>query len=276
MSRIFLAVLIIIVGAISAFAQKRSTVMGDAWVGEVVSTNEATREITLKSTENVKTETFVAVLREGYTVTRRDGSVQELRLSEIVPGSRVRVFYKTDNQDIGGRKVKIYKISQIDFLGRDEYARLRESLNLDAATPVILAKSDNLPAITPLKIHLAIDIPHLSERFVYWVIEWNKEKATKHGPLELVDNPATSDIALVVYRGSEKIVAPYLQFLGSDSSTKLFPVTAYIVINSHAPLKVLWTQIVVLSSEERVGITRGFLEKEIEKRMKARQQAQKK
>src|SRR5688572_31939452 len=129
--QILLAGLIVAVLASLVFAQKRTTILGDAWIGEVVTANDSTREITLRHPEKNKTETFVGLLEEGYKLKMKDGSQRELRVSEITPGTRIRVFYKTKQQTDGRQKMKVRSIYRVDFLGKDEYTRLREALMLE-------------------------------------------------------------------------------------------------------------------------------------------------
>src|SRR5712671_4780248 len=51
---------------------------GDTWSGEVTSTNDDTREITLTYNKGSKTETFTGVLQVGYKVKLKDGTSHEL------------------------------------------------------------------------------------------------------------------------------------------------------------------------------------------------------
>src|SRR5208283_3815083 len=67
---------------------------GDIWTGEVVSTDDATREITLTYTNGKKTETFAGVLIDNYQVKTKDGSMKELKPSGIPKGARIVVFYQ--------------------------------------------------------------------------------------------------------------------------------------------------------------------------------------
>lgn len=236
-------------------AQKRSTVLGDAWTGEVVATSNTTREITIKYDGKGNIETFTGVLIEGYKMKMKDGSFHELNLSEIPVGSRVRVFAKSKEQASGGTKVKIHLISRIDFLGKDEYARLREQLNLSASVPVTLVESKELPASSPLKIYLAIEDQRISESFIEWVNEWNKDNGAKHGSLEVVSNLADANVYLVRYSGSKLLV-------------DIVPTaTAFLAVPKNDGLEVIWKQAFVINSDQ---VTSPAIEKEIEKRMKAR------
>jgi len=90
---------------------------GDTWTGEVTSVNEDSREITLFYTDGKKkTETFVATVQEGYKVKLKDGSLAELKVSMIPPGSKLRVYYMNKDRKVGGQKEKIHEIFRIDFL----------------------------------------------------------------------------------------------------------------------------------------------------------------
>jgi hypothetical protein len=274
MGRKLLVALILFICASSVFAQKKATIFGDTWTGEVVAANETTREITLRYTGKGETETFTGILEEGDKVKRNDGSLQALKVSEIVPGTRIRVFYKTKQQDVGGVKTKVRSIYRVNFLGRDEYTRLRESLNLEPTAPVSLAESETFPAATPLKVYLATELPHIKDRFVVWLRKWNKEKAAKYGPLELVPELAQSDVALVAYRGSEHVIQQlpmeFYDRAGNPHKGMSSHATAYIVVRGDAGLKVLWSRDLIVTSLEKVEISDPLFEKEIEKRMKAR------
>jgi hypothetical protein len=96
MKRALLVLLGIVVLASPAAAQKASTIVGKTFKGVVVSSNEATREITIGYTDTAKntTETFVGVLKKGYLVRLRDGTQRELLLSEVKPGLRSVLFIK--------------------------------------------------------------------------------------------------------------------------------------------------------------------------------------
>jgi hypothetical protein len=248
------------------------TILGDAWTGKVISTSDATREITLRHPDDNKTEIFVGILEEGYKVKMKDGSLRELKVSEMTPGMRVRVFYKTKQQDFGGRKMKIHSIHRVDFLGRDEYTRLREALRLEPSVPVILAESGKLPMSNPLKVFLAIEPPHVKDRFIEWVSRWNKEQAAKYGSIELVPDPAQSDISVVVYWGADETIMLLPAMIYDERSGRtrdVFAATAHLVTKEAEGLKVLWQKSLMLSSEKLEG-SGGLIEKEIEKRMKAR------
>jgi hypothetical protein len=89
---------------------------GDTWSGEVSGTNDASREITLVYNSSKKTETFVGVLRQGYTIKLQDGRSVELKPSMVHTGSRLRVYYIEKTRKVNGQKEKFNEIIQIDFL----------------------------------------------------------------------------------------------------------------------------------------------------------------
>jgi len=87
---------------------------GDTWTGEVVSTNDTTREITLTYTNGKKSETFTGVLKDNFQVKMKDGSMKELNPSGIPKGARITVFYQAKTKKVDGNKVKYYEIFQLN------------------------------------------------------------------------------------------------------------------------------------------------------------------
>jgi hypothetical protein len=236
-----------------SFAQKTTTVLGDSWIGEVVATNNSTREITIKF--EGKSKTFTGAVVEGYQVKMKDGSSHELKVSEIPIGTRIRVFSKTKEQDVGGRKAIVNLISRIDFLGKDEFVRLREQLNVSSSISVTLAELKGFPSANPLKIYLAIEDPKVSESLVEWISEWNKDNGAKYGTLEIVSDISKADVYLARYRGSNLIV-------------QIMPTaTVFLVVPKNDGLEVIWRQALAINPDK---VSSPTIEKEIEKRMKAR------
>ncbi len=92
---------------------------GDTWTGEVTGTNDDTREITLSYKKKDKEETFTGVLEQGYKVKMKDGSYHELKVSDIPAGTRIRVYYFTKAEKVGGEKKKINNIFQVKFLSKE-------------------------------------------------------------------------------------------------------------------------------------------------------------
>jgi hypothetical protein len=86
----------------------------DTWTGEVVSTNDATREITLDYANGKKSEAFTGVLVDHFKVKMKDGSLKELNPSGIPNGARITVFYQAKTKKINGNKEKYYEIFQIN------------------------------------------------------------------------------------------------------------------------------------------------------------------
>jgi len=86
----------------------------DTWTGEVVSTDDTTREITLTYTNGAKSESFTGVLKDNFQVKMKDGSMKELKPSGIPKSARVTVFYQARTKKVDGNKVKYYEIFQIN------------------------------------------------------------------------------------------------------------------------------------------------------------------
>lgn len=264
MRRMLLVVLVATLLANAVNGQKQTTPFGDAWTGEVVATNDATREITLRHSDKNKTETFSGVLEAGYKVKMKDGSLREPKVSEIPPGTRIRVFYKTKN--------KVNQIHKVDFLGIDEYTKLREALNVGPSAPVVVAESGKFPEASPLKIYVAVVQPYIKDGFAAWVDRWNKKEAAKYGSIEIIPDPAGADISLVTYWGKDEsyILPPILLYdQRGDALDEIYPATAHIVAREAGGLKVLWQQFLFLPPK-KLGNYTGPFEKEVEKRMKAR------
>lgn len=254
-----------------ASAQKASTVFGETVKGVVVTANEATREITLAYPDKDTTQTFVAVLESGYKQRLRDGTFRELAISELKPGLRLRVFFKQKTEMVNGRKVKVAVINRIEFLGRDEYTKLREILDLPPSFPVTRVASTKLPAGDPLKVHLAIAQPEIEKRFLRWVKQWNEYDGRKYGRVEVISDREQADISAVFFWGTDEMsdfVSLEMGFQGYGLHT-MSPGTAQFVTKDAEGLKVLWLRL-VLETPERADELQGLMEKELEKRLKAR------
>lgn len=270
MRQALLAALLVSLFSTIVFSQKRTTIIGDAWTGVVESTNETTREITIVNPDK-KTETFTGVLKEGYQVKLKDGASHELKLSEIKPGLRIRVFYKSKTLDVAGQSKKVKLINRLDFLGRDEHTRVREMLNLEPSIPLSIEESSKLPNKDPLKLYLAIDPQNLTQGMAQWVVLWNKDQSLKYGRVEIVDDLAQADLSLVVYWGSDETVALItlpMGFDGGDLGDYTFG-TTYLVSKDDKGLHVFWQWRVTLLVKAPEA-TAPFLGKELEKRLKAR------
>lgn len=90
---------------------------GDTWTGAVTTTDDQTRTVTLTYSSKKKTEAFTGVLKEGCCkVKMSDGTVQELKPSELSPGRRIVVYYISRTTKAEGKKSTVNEIFKIDFL----------------------------------------------------------------------------------------------------------------------------------------------------------------
>ena len=266
---------VILAGATGAIvAQKRSTLMGDIVVGELTGKDEATREITIKYPGKEGTEIFNGVLADGHKLRMGDGGLFDLKLSEILPGMHVRVFYKAGHQKVNGQEKKINKISKLEVLGNDEFFRLRNQLSLVPSTAVAHAEKDDLPASSPLKVYLDIPFNHVHQQLVEWNNKWNRKNGDVYGKLELVSDLKQADILIVVARGADTSVAvlPLMISAEGKAEGQWSHATSYLVVKDAERLKVLWTGVApVFSLEREVSPkTVELVTAEVEKRMKAR------
>ena len=85
----------------------------DTWTGEVVSTDDVTREIILTYTNGKKSETFTGFLKDNFQVNMKDGSLKERKPSGIPKGARITVFYQAKTRKVNGSKVKYSEIFKI-------------------------------------------------------------------------------------------------------------------------------------------------------------------
>ena len=257
-------------------AQKKDTFIGTMVIGEVAGTAPDTREITIKYPGKEGTETFSGILADGYKLKMKDGSSRELKIDEITPGIRVKVLYKTKHENVGGQKKKINRIFSIEFLGRDEFSRLRTQLNINPSTVVVHAKDDHLPSVSPIKVFLAIAYDNIRLSVVDWITKWNSKHGDSHGRLELVSDLDRADVLMVIAEGSDTMVAAIqTQYYSGDSvvTSEFSKATLYLVLKDPEKLKVLWTSVVpILISDQTANLSRsrGSITSEMEKRMKAR------
>ncbi|HEX6044616.1 MAG TPA: hypothetical protein VFZ22_09030 [Pyrinomonadaceae bacterium] len=246
--------------------------MGEAWVGVVESVNETTREITLSHPDQSKTEKFVCVLEEGYQVKLKDGTSRELKVSELKPGLRVRIFYKSKTAAVAGRSEKIKVVKRIDFLGRDNFTRMREMLRVEPSIAVTEAKSRELPKTDPFKLHLALEPENMDKGLLKWVERWNKESSAKYGRVEIVNDVAQADASLVAIWGQDDSFMSMVGLMTDGDVRDLRSIgfgTGYLIIKDDKGLHVLWQSSFTIDAEEpqRSG---PFLGQVIEGRLKAR------
>src|ERR1039457_2510367 len=90
---------------------------GDTWTGNVTATDDATRSITLTYTNKNKTETFTGTLKEPCCKVKMvDGTMKDLKVSEISQGRRMIVYYIPTTAKVDGKKSTINEIFKVDFL----------------------------------------------------------------------------------------------------------------------------------------------------------------
>lgn len=90
---------------------------GDTWTGVVTTTDDTKRSVTLTYSSKKKTETFTGVLQVGCCkVQMSDGSVQELKPSELSPGRRIMVYYIPRTTKTEGKKSTVNEVFRVDFL----------------------------------------------------------------------------------------------------------------------------------------------------------------
>ena len=88
---------------------------GSTFTGVVASTNEAIREITLRDPQG-SGSSFIGVLAEGYRFEKKDGTLDDLKASEISAGMNISVYYVTEKRKAGEKKYDVNRIYRIKFL----------------------------------------------------------------------------------------------------------------------------------------------------------------
>lgn len=271
-----LLIVVILCGATgSVVAQKKKTIMGDFVVGELTGKDEATREITVKYPGEEGPEIFSGILADDFKLRMAEGSFRILSFSDIVPGLYIRVFYKTRNEKVSGQEKKINKISRIEVLGEDEFFRLRRQLNLHPSISIAHAENgDDLPAVSPLKVYLAIAYNDAHQQLVEWMDKWNRKNGDSYGKLEIVSDLEHADTLIVVAQGSD--TGMEFATLAPDGRTidgVWSRATAYLVVKDAERLKVLWTKAAPVYRTPNSAVSfrpTELVTAEMEKRMKAK------
>jgi hypothetical protein len=128
MNKFLLSLIVLLFCSLPSFAQKGTAepdyyplgFNGDTWTGEVVTTDDSKREITLTYKKKGKEQTFTGILDEGYKLKMKDGSMYELKVSELPPGTKIKVYYiSKTKKDASGVKVKYNEIFRIRFLPKE-------------------------------------------------------------------------------------------------------------------------------------------------------------
>jgi hypothetical protein len=266
MKAMLITAMILWVAPGSVVAQKKSTLMGDIVIGQLTGMNAATREITIKYPGKQGPEIFTGTLADSYKLKTGDNIPQDLKLSEVTPGMQLRLFYKTEKE--------INRIVRVDILGKDEYFRLRNQLTLDPSTQIARAEKDDLPAISPLKIFLAISYDHTHQQLAAWIDKWNQKNGDSVGKLESVSDLDQADILIVVTKGADTLVAALPMLDGDGKVDGVWTqATSYVVVKDAGRLKVLWEGVAPVFSGPKAEVslkTTELVVAEIEKRMKAR------
>ena len=277
-----LLIAMILLGATGPImAQKKNTLMGDFVVGELTRRDEATRKITLKYPGKEGTEIFSGILVDGYKLRMDDGRPSDLKLNDFVPGMRIRVFYKSGSEKVNGQEKKINKITRLDFLGKDEHARLRNQLNVDQSVAIARAEKDDIPAASPLKVYMAIAYTSVQQHLDESLNKWNRKNGAQYGELEFVSELDQADIAIIVARGADTraVVLPVLSPDGKGIAGEWSHATSYLVVKDPGGLKILWTGVAAVFSSPTREVsprTNESLMDELEKRLKARSRSSKK
>jgi hypothetical protein len=88
---------------------------GDTFTGAVTAADDPSRAITLTYTnlKSGKTETLIALLEEGYTAHWKDGTLHEVKPSDIPVGTHLKVYYMTAEHKADGKKTKTTTIFEI-------------------------------------------------------------------------------------------------------------------------------------------------------------------
>jgi hypothetical protein len=257
-----LAASFILMCSLTALPQKVTNDDSDAWLGTVTSVNTGTREITVTSLDKSKPESFTGLLDEGFKTWMLDDSIKQPSISELPVGMGVRLFYETKKEKAGGQKVKVNHIYAIYFLGRDGFERLRIRLKLDPSTVVTLNQATALPNSSPLKLHLSVEPPGLKDTLAKWIEKWNREQADKYGRIELVSELGQADVSLVTFKTvvtlSERALVPE-----EPMALKMPSVHVFLVALKAGGLDILWKDTPPFFPAQQI-------EKEIERRMKAR------
>lgn len=276
MKALLLTIVVLCSAMGSVVAQKKSTWLGDLMVGELAGKDEATREITIKYPGKEGTEIFSGILADDSKLKLGMSRGRDLTLSEIALGTHIRVFYKTQSENVSGQEKKINKISRLEVLGEDRYFRIRRELNLDPATTIAPAENGvDLPTTSPLKVFLSIPYSDVHEEVVEWIEKWNRKNSDSFGKLEIVSDLDHADALIVVAVGSDTIVAEIPDYDTQERVSRGIwsQATSYLVVKNAGRLTVLWTSVDAVyvtqntgSSPRAVNAVTG----QIEKRMKAR------
>ena len=102
---------------------------GDTFTGRMSAWDDVSRQITLTYTDpnRHKNQTFVGVLEADYTIRLKDGTERALIPSDIRPGALLKVYYRTAERKVEGKKEKVNSIFLIAGSPnlKEQYARFQ-------------------------------------------------------------------------------------------------------------------------------------------------------
>jgi len=274
MKKILLCTLMICELATCASAQMGKSFLGRTVKGEIVSADQATREITIKYPGEKGPEVFSGFLVEGYKKKLPDGSQREIMMSDLPPGMRVMALYKDAEQKVGGKKQRVYRIISILSVGKDDFARLRSQLNIDPDTPVEKAENAALPQSAPLKLYVATAYPAVQESVAKWINQWNQKNAGKYGEVQFVADLDHADACVVVAKGADTMVSSIqadMYYEGNKIDANWKYATGYLAVKAPEGFKVLMMMThIVLSTNDGDAVSANGLTSELERRLKLR------
>jgi hypothetical protein len=273
MKKVLLCTLVLCTLTSYAFAQMRQTMIGRTVTGEIVSTDQTTREITIKYPGEKGPEMFTGFLVEGYKKKLKDGSQREIMMSDLPAGMRVMMLYKDAEQKVGGKKQKIYRITSVLSLGKDDFARFRSQLNIDPDTPVEKAEDAPLPQ-SPLKLYVSTSYPGVLDSVAEWLNKWNQKYAEKYGEVQFVSELDRADVYVVAAKGADSMIASIqadVYHEGNKVDGNWTFGTGYLAVKTPDGLKVLrMARLIVLSTKDGDAVSANGFTSELERRLKAR------
>jgi|SRR5690348_2873475 len=83
---------------------------GMTWSGAVTSADDQSRTITLTVTKGSKIQTFVGTLAEGLSVKYTDGTVKDLKPSDIPVNVPAIAYYTDYTKKVDGKKTDVHEI----------------------------------------------------------------------------------------------------------------------------------------------------------------------
>jgi hypothetical protein len=117
MAKMLLGTASLLVQSVGASAQKGDPIPRvnvNACVGTVIALNAEKREVTLAPLSGDKTKTFTGILQKGLQIKQKDGSIGELKISEIEIGSAKMALYNVKTTTVDGQTVTTNEIYHFD------------------------------------------------------------------------------------------------------------------------------------------------------------------